>query len=412
MKFNSEIAIGLNTFLRDDSLKRFIASCRTYYPELKIYIVDQCQKFTAEKKKFYDYLRYEGHMIQKIPYDCGISEARERLRKFVKEPYLMYMQDDFIICPETNIYTMHQILKDNPKLGVVCGAVITRRTKPYTASCPNDTHAYFLQKIDDKIVYMPVQYLLDMGLIEYQRPKRAPYVICDMSWDFSLWKKDAQIDLFDTNVHVLEHTHVYLTLKKLKRYKVAYTSKSVIVHTHDRSNSEYSKLRVRKDDVIYLNNYWHVKDFIVLSGKEVLPDIPKLLTTTSQELINPSLTNTILSNFVILMQNLNKTVILAKDTCLQAIVNHRLNTIDLFVFVSTFTPDELQYLAGQHYIYSPDTKAFIKDNHQIFVSHILPEKTKLVHIEGKYYHVPFPAHKYLEKTFGKNWQELGRKYAT
>lgn len=410
MKFNSEVAIGLNTFLRDDSLKRFIASCKLYYPELKIYVVDQSHGFDEKKKKFYAYLRSEGHCIQKIPYDCGISEARERLRKFVKEPYIMYMQDDFIVCPDTNIYAMLEILKQNKKIGVVCGSVTTRKNKPWTAEIPEKAHAYFLQKIDNKIVYMPVQYLIDIGLIKTKHLQSIKYVICDMGLDFSLWRKDAQEGIFDSEVHVLEHSHVYLNLQKIGKYKVAYTWNSCIVHTHSRENDTYVKFRMRKDDMPYLNDYWGVKEFIVLGGEDLFPKMTALKDVKPLDVQTVSDINALLIDFVRTMQTLNKKVVLAKETCLQAVCNHKLTLADLYVSISRLSPDDIQYLASKKFFYSVDSQTFVKDNTKIFVDYKLPQQTKLVPIENKYYEVPMPVFRYLDRTFGTEWRKLGEKY--
>lgn len=408
MKFNDEIAIGLNTFLRDDSLKRFISSCRAYYPEIRIYIVDQDKQFSQTKKKFYSYLKSEGHQILKIPYDCGISYAREALRKFVKEPYMMYMQDDFIVCPETNIYGMYEILRKNKDIGVVCGSVTTRKTRPFVAEIPQKAHGYFLQKIDNRMVYLPIQYLLDLELINYEKVGNMKYVICDMALDFSFWRRGAQEGIFDENVHVLEHTHVYLNLQKRGKYKVAYTPNSIIVHTHDRACEEYTKMRMRKEDVKYLHEYWNIKDFVVLEGKELFPPVQKLVDIKETNAIAVTETHSILQEFETILKSFNKEIVLAKETCLQAVINHKLNSIDLHLFVSQLSADEIQYLASKKFYYVPESSSFIKNNHRIYTFKLLHGNTKYVDIENKKYKVPLPVHGYLEKTFGDDWYNKGK----
>lgn len=410
MTFNKEVAIGLNTFLRDNSLKRFIASCQLYYPEIKIYIVDQAKKFDLAKKKFYAYLRSEGHMIQQIPYDCGISRAREILRKFVKEPYIMYMQDDFIICNKTNIYGMLEILKRNKEIGVVCGSIIDRKSNSHTTTIPTEAQAHFLKKINDKMVYMPVQYLIDKGLINYKSIKNVRYLICDMGLDFSLWKKEAQKDIFDENAHVLEHTHTYLNLQKLKKFKAAYTPDSLIIHTHDRTNPEYAKFRSRKNDLPYLCKYWKVDSFRILTNKELPLNLITSTEIPQTKSTNISETNKILSEFATILQQLNKTLVLAKKSCLQAVVIHRFFTTNSYVYISSLTSDEIQYLASKNFFYLEQEQAFIKDNHKIYIEYKLIPQTKIVNVEGKNYNVPFPAHPYLEKLYGKNWITLGQNY--
>lgn len=439
-KFNKELAIGLNTFIRDENLKRFVASCQTFYPELKIYIIEQ-GRIEEPKKKFYEYLQDEGHVIHQIPFDSGISYAREELRKIVEEPYLMYMQDDFIVVYETKIYNMLHVLKSDKKLGVVCGGLISCRKEIDPIPTNPIIHGHFLNKCDNTLLYMPIDYLFKLNLLNWRKTKckGLRYVYCDISWDFSIWDLKAQENLFDSNVHVQEHSHVYLNIKKENKYRVAYTPESVIVHTHDRSDKEYEGFRKRQD-IDYLLEYWKIKDMVNMSQGGRLPSKEKILKTSIEldiperpsdlkqeeppmlttdkniEIIpeipivkTPSQIDFILKEFVNCFRNLNKDIYLSKDTCLQGVVNHNLNGSVIYLSTSKLKNSEKEYLINAGFIYSEQDEAYTKNNCKIILDYQIPREEKNITIFEQAYKVPFPVHKYLQKIYGKTWKDIGLK---
>lgn len=426
--FNSEIAIGLNTFIRDENLKRFVASCQTFYPELKIYIIEQ-GRIEEPKKKFYEYLQDEGHIIHQIPFDSGISYAREELRKIVKEPYLMYMQDDFIVTNDTKIYKMLHILKSDPKVGVVCGALISCRKEITPVPIDPIIHGHYLNKCDTMLSYIPINYLFKLNLLDWKKTKSKglKYTYCDMSWDFSLWDLKAQENLFDSNVHVIEHSHVYLNLKKYNKYKVAYTPESVIIHTHDRSNKEYDNFRKRKSDIDYLLDYWNITSMTNLETERILPPLHKLIAPieekkVEEEIITPIIAtpdsfnnlninaNGILQEFVMCFRIFNKKIFLSEDTCLQGVLKHTIKGNNLYFSTYKLTNNEKDILAEKGFFYSEKDNAYIKNEYKIILNYKIPRDEKNITINGQAYAVPFPVHGYLKNLYGREWQELGKKY--
>lgn len=432
-KFNNELAIGLNTFIRDENLKRFVASCQTFYPELKIYIIEQ-GRIEEPKKKFYEYLQDEGHVIHQIPFDSGISYAREELHKIVTEPYLMYMQDDFIVTNDTKIYNMLHILKSDPNLGVVCGGLISCRKELKSPPPEPIIHGNFLNKCDKSLLYIPIDYLFKLNLLDWKRTKRKGlrYVYCDMSWDFSLWKLETQQNIFDANVHVIEHSHVYLHIQREKKWKVAYTPESIIVHTHDRSDKEYDNFRKRKNDIEYLLKYWNINEMVTTNPYSWLPSINSIYktipippTVPETPIINPispelsiektdfvapliqlSHTDMILKDFVNCFRNLNKPIYLSTDTCLQGVANHSLNGFKLYFSINKLKDDEKNYLSSQGFLYSETEQAYIKNNYKIYLDYKIPREEKNITIDKQSYAVPFPVHRYLERLYGNNWKEI------
>jgi hypothetical protein len=426
--FNKELAIGLNAFIRDENLKRLIASCQTFYPELKIYIVEQ-GRISEKKRVFYDYLENEGHEIKQIPFDCGISYAREELRKFVKEPYLIYLQEDFIVVNETKFYNMLHILKSDPTLGVVCGGLISCRKGIDNVPTEPIIHGHFINQCDKALLYIPIDYLYKLGLWNWKKTKckGLRYTYCDISWDFSLWNLNAQENLFDEQVHVIEHSHVYLHIKREHKWKVAYTPESVIIHTHDRSDKEYENFRRRRNDIKYLLNYWNISEMVNMGERKLLPNITKLTeidnvlpehapeepADNDNKIANPSIVHSsltkILKEFDAIIKGFGKSCYLRDQTCWESVVKHTIVSSPLYITIPKLTESEIKYLTDNNFIYSNEKNMFSKNDCFIIPHHKLPEKSKTVEINNYKFSVPLPVHKYLENLYGTNWRTKDAK---
>jgi len=252
-KFNKDVGIGITTFLRNYSLYRLIESIVEYLPDFKIYIVDQ-DKPTKFKETLYTGLQAQGHVIKYADYDCGISKARNIVRSIVQEPYIAWMQDDFTVTGKTNLLNMLDVLKSNKKIGVVGGRL---EGSPVAGS-----YSFYFLRWGDSILYLPVSYCLEKGIVNWQQTNKGiQYVPADIVSEFTIWRKEVP-DVFDLNVKVIEHSHVYLKLKYETDWLVAYTPDSEIKHYHDRHSNEYNQFRGRKDDIDYILNYWKAKDLI------------------------------------------------------------------------------------------------------------------------------------------------------
>lgn len=409
MKKNKDIAIGISTFLRDDSLLKLIESLAIYCSEFKLYIVDQ-GGYNNYKKIVYQGLKKLGHSINFIPYDSGISMARKTLKSMCQEPYLVFMQDDFLATPNTNLYKLQEILEFDSKLGVVAGKITNQISM-----------GFYFDYADNKLCYFSTEYLLNKKLISWKKTNQnIEYLYTEIIPDFSMWKKEVP-NIFDINVKTIEHSHSYLLLKYKTNFKVAYCPSCEIEHHHNQKNEGYNKLRSRKQDIEYLKQYWGIVDFYKFDkqflnkldkpleikkieelDKFKIPEpiidklepkkeeiIPKKseLTEVNKKII----TYEALEVFDILNKN-NIDYILIKETCLNSLCQKEIDTIKIAV------PNQHQYnLIHQ---------LFPNNNFYIEIKHF--NKIKTHRYKNIIVKVPFPVIKYLEKEFSKSWEELQR----
>jgi glycosyltransferase involved in cell wall biosynthesis len=194
---NKEIALGLSTFLRDDSLFRLINSNLEHLCEFRMYIVDQgCH--SHKKDLFYRKLQKMGHVIKYIDYDSGISKTRGVLKDICKEPYLVFMEDDFQSFYKTNLYKLKEILNENPDIGVVGGSL--------EGNSSTGAYSFYLDRIENKICYFPLDYLLDKNLIQWEHTSNnTPFIRANIVSDFTMWRKEVP-NIFDENVKTIEHS--------------------------------------------------------------------------------------------------------------------------------------------------------------------------------------------------------------
>ena len=339
-KFNLEIAVGITTFLRDKSLFRLVSSLQKYYPEIKMYIVDQGIK-TGEKTKFYESLLNMGHQINYISYNCGISKGRKILKEVVKEPFLLYAEDDFEIDEKANIYKLLEIIKQDKSLGVIGGQCYNFKKNEL------EFYNYFFAKADKSLLYIPASYYLELKLLKWNKVKDNEYHYTDIIADYSLWRKEISPDVFDENVCQVEHSFIYLKLKYETKWKVGFCPECIVNHYHDNSNSEYNKYRRgnierREKDLSYIKKYWKINNFVYLDKTGIINKIsqPQIVVKKLPEIkldknINNKISNTIKKPLILsqlnsyeIIEKLYKaglTVCLMGKTCYTAIIYSKID---------------------------------------------------------------------------------------
>jgi glycosyltransferase involved in cell wall biosynthesis len=230
-----EIAIVIPTFLRDNKLKILIDSIKqNFHPDwYKIYIADQ-GLFSSEKEKYYQELQKEGHYYTFLPFNCGLSYARNYLIKQSSEPYIFIIDDDFIITPQTRLDYFIDILNSDTQIGIIGGNLKNRN--------PYNYHLCFDKK-NNKIFYIRLKNKESLTSKTVIRPS-IPFIYCDIVLNFALFKKEIFEDIkWDNNLKLAEHSDFYLRLKKLNKWKVAHTSLVIADHQKTKNEQEYINFR-------------------------------------------------------------------------------------------------------------------------------------------------------------------------
>lgn len=231
IKRNTDIGIVLTTFLRDEVIFKTLK----HYSEFpyKIYLGDQ-GFFTLEKENIYDEYRKQGHSIIYLPFDCGLSYARNVLVNQVLEPFTFITDDDIHIRTNLDSYLKHFEKKE---LGIVGGKIYNH----YSHKWQNKNKNLILE---DNILY----YISPKG--EY----------CDVVLNFFLARTKIFQDIaWDEKQKMVEHSDFFLRLKYLDKWKVKYDATLVGDHYMNRDEI-YAQLRGRQQYLKQFKEKWLINN--------------------------------------------------------------------------------------------------------------------------------------------------------
>lgn len=139
----------IKTFQRPKVLKRLVKSIRNSYPQMKIIIIDDSR----------DPVKLNGVETIVMPYDSGVSAGRAEALKYVKTPYLMLLDDDFIFNRHTKVQPVLEKLESLVDVDIIGGDVIYLpfyRKIDYTQEGLHPTQALSVLEAGTKIDGMAV----------------------------------------------------------------------------------------------------------------------------------------------------------------------------------------------------------------------------------------------------------------
>ena len=206
-----EIAFCITTFERPQCCKNLVESIRRFYPDVNIYVADQ-GKYTTD---------YEAEKIR-LPYDCGLSYARNYLWRNTSEPFKLLLDDDFIFTKQTDISKFRTLIDH---CDVVCGGVIERGKMRH--------YEHDLRRVGSRLYYdQPKREWMEIEGIKCRQ--------VDLALNFGLFR--ANTDTWDDALKICEHTDYYLRFEG----KLLYTPEVVVNHLRLRP-PKYKRLRRRPE---------------------------------------------------------------------------------------------------------------------------------------------------------------------
>lgn len=122
---DSKIAIGIKTFMREETLFKTIDSIEKHFPyAYRLYIADDSGvNISDEKEYFYQRLEIKGHIVIRLPFNSGISIGRNEIIKRVKEKYVLIMDDDILLTDSESIEKMKKVLDSADDIGLCAGMI-------------------------------------------------------------------------------------------------------------------------------------------------------------------------------------------------------------------------------------------------------------------------------------------------
>lgn len=214
----NNVAFCIKTFLRESSLRALVDSILHYYPKARIYIADD-SKLTASKIKLYAEYEAKGINLLLLDHDVGLSAGRNALIEATLEPYLLFLEDDFVFTAETNIIKLEEFLGEHYDVGIVGGAC----------------------RVGDKLQHYEGMLEFENGVLTYvsqhkdwfvdNMTTQLRWIFVDRVFNFFLARREVFSSVvWDPELKLAEHVAFFLDLKYRTDWKVAYTDVVVVDH--------------------------------------------------------------------------------------------------------------------------------------------------------------------------------------
>ena len=104
----------IKTFERPHVLKRLVRSIKRCYPDLNIIVVDDSRKSRP----------LPGVKWLSLPFDSGVSAGRSAGLSRVETPYILLLDDDFILYSRTGLRAALKEMEMYPQIDIMGGAVV------------------------------------------------------------------------------------------------------------------------------------------------------------------------------------------------------------------------------------------------------------------------------------------------
>ena len=255
------IGFILINFYRKDSTKDCINSIKNYYPNVKIYVADQDEP-SGEMIEFYEENNIEYYYV---PYDSGLSYCRNFLLEKVREPFLMWGDNDFVFTKDSNIAHGLKILSNYPEIGFAGGGILVNGKLQHYERILNYNSDY------NTLVYIPLELT--------NPPKNSfdniEFYYCDLTFNYVICKTEILQNnkslRWNSNLKVAyEHTSMFLCIQQFNTYRVVYCPSMQVIHAHSFKHAKYNELRKRKDAGTIFGKIWNLKmNFTIGQGREI-----------------------------------------------------------------------------------------------------------------------------------------------
>lgn len=225
----NEVACLITTFERPRCCRRLIKSIREHY-DTRIYICDDSRNSRIKmvndpRRAVYDSLPITNGWH--LNYDVGLSFKRNRLIDNTTEPYLLFLDDDFVFTEETRIERLRTVLDADPSIGLVSGSVEGAAYEGWFRKRKRDLYFEGPAIADDEV-------------------DGIQYGYADMVPNFFLARREMFEDVrWNDKRKLSEHLEFFLDLWRTD-WKVAFVPSVVVDHRPERTK-EYIKLRGRTE---------------------------------------------------------------------------------------------------------------------------------------------------------------------
>ena len=381
-----QIAVIIPSFIRWEKTKTEIQTLlNTYNPNKYRFYIGNQGKINIKDIPFFHNLEIDGHKILNLPFDCGLSYARNFLIKQTIEPYIMIMDNDFLFSKNNNLDAFAQILEDNENIGLVGGKLKQRESYTYNL---------IYNKKQKNIIYLRTP-LINLKTQKTAHRLQYDYFYTELTLNFFLAKREIFNDiLWDNALKLVEHTDFFMRFKSTK-WKVVYTAQVIAEHQDIHTNSEEyisyrSKINKKIGWDLFLEKWGltSIKDIKTIEDNILTfkpkseygflnkEDIKREFETEKKKDKSNFITN---KEIISILVNKGYKICLMKSTCYQAVKKRELKETELHLGVENIKEVKQLFNLEKLKIYS------------------MPQKTKAWGVYGFSLLVPYPVIFYLKK---------------
>jgi hypothetical protein len=229
----AQITFGITAFERPRHLERLVASIQKFYPDARIVVADNGR----QKAKLPASVR-----LLDLPFDCGLSAARNALVDQLETPYLLVLEEDFVFTAETRIEPFVDVLESHREVGLVSGSLVNNGNRQEHAV---DFHV-FNGIFHETKSSGPIR-VTDRG---------TPYRLCDKAYNFFLVRREMLADhRWRDALKVGEHTAFFWDVRQAGKWLVAQCPTVAAVHDQSGRSTDYQSHRLRA--VGYMSRWRH-----------------------------------------------------------------------------------------------------------------------------------------------------------
>jgi GT2 family glycosyltransferase len=261
----SRIDYCVTTMDRPQALERLLLSLAAHRPEAGVHVADQSESFDAEgHERLAERLLAAGlcqvPTIHRLPFDCGLSAARNHLVDSTPGAYKLALDDDFVFDERTDVDAMARLLDAFPTVGVVGGSV-SRNGRIRNVGT-------LLRKCEGSLCQLPVaDPLKEHGGVRFRRTDCVPMFALMRREVFSHVRWDPALKVAG------EHFDFFLRLSETS-FTVLHTPDAIVDHPPIDAEPGYRLLRWRGELLARMLNKHGLTRIEAINGvvTELRPD--------------------------------------------------------------------------------------------------------------------------------------------
>ena len=221
------------SFNRQRSAKRLWKSIRLYYPEAKIVIADDSKKPLILNDSLVEVIQ--------LPFNVGLGKGVSEALKRVETPYLMRLDDDMLLTPDSNIHKHLKFLQNNDSIDLISLQATNGDPEKYAE------------------IYKRIKF--NTNLIIPAGTKIENYEVLYKTANVYLARTDKiKMIGYDPLIRMIDHNEFFY--RAAGKIVCAHDPKSYVMHCHNKFEKDYDQYRSDiQDDRQYITlkhgkSYW------------------------------------------------------------------------------------------------------------------------------------------------------------